>query len=163
MLEIVGKHLEVEALRRSSFDEVDSFGRSAFNRYYYATFWIVRATLEAIDPKWSSLAHKSIPDLLKGSVRKKLNKELKKAKRLGLNDGKLQHDIYTSTEGLANLMQHAYGKRVEADYYPTGKVTKVNQTLYMGTEKCSSAYHWPSKAKTSADALLNVAKQLGLT
>lgn len=165
MLELVGKHLEEEALRRSSADEVDVFGRSAFNRYYYATFWIVRATLGKFDQKWFSISHNSVPELLKGAVREKLNKELKKAERLGsgLQGGKLRHQIYSSTEGLADLMQYAYSKRVEADYGTSTKVEKIHQTLYMGSEKSSSAFHWPSKAKTFTDDLLNVSKQLGLT
>jgi len=163
VLQIVGKHLEEEALRRSSADEVDLFGRSAFNRYYYATFWIVRATLGEIDPKWSSLSHSSVPDLLTGAVRKKLKKELEKAERLGLQGGSVRNRINLSTDGLATLMRHAYSKRVEADYGISTRVTKVNQTLYLGDEKISSAFHWPSRAKTLTEDLLNVSKQLGLT
>jgi uncharacterized protein (UPF0332 family) len=161
VLEIVGKYLEEEALRRSSADEIDLFGRSAFNRYYYATYWIVRSCLVEIDPTWE-LKHKSVPELLEGQVRKKLNNELKKAERLNIQGGKLRNRIYTSTAGLAQLMRHAYSKRVEADYTASSKVTKIDQTLYMGNEKSSSAFHWPSQAKTFTDDLLNVSKQLGL-
>ena len=163
MLELVGQHLEAQALRLESKDEIDSFGRSAFNRYYYAAFWIVRSALAEIDPKWSSIAHKSIPDVLRRSVRKKLEQELKKAERTGFPGGKLRNQIQTSTETLAELMEHAYKKRVEADYSVSARVERTNEALYMGKEKCSSASHWPRRANTSAGSLLNVSKQLGIT
>ena len=163
MLELVGKHLEEQALMRDSDDDIDSFGRSAFNRYYYAAFWIVKSALAEIDPKWSSIPHKQVPEVLRGSVRNRLEKELTKAERTGFSGGRLRNQIRTSTETLAELMEHAYKKRVEADYSMSTTVKKSNQTLYMGQEKCSSASHWPHRANTSAGNLRNVSKQLGIT
>lgn len=163
LLERVGKHLEAQALRLDSEDDIDSFGRSAFNRYYYAAFWIVRAALAEIDPKWSSIAHAAVPDLLRGAVRNKLEQGLKKAERTGSRGGTLRNQIQTSTGTLAQLMEHAYKKRVEADYSISARVKKTNGALYMGAEKCSSASHWPHRANTSTRNLLNVSKQLGIT
>ena len=45
IMKIVGEKLERWALEQKAVDEKDLFGRSAFNRYYYAVFLLTREML----------------------------------------------------------------------------------------------------------------------
>ena len=61
-LRSVAEHLSTHAKVLGSGDaEADAFGRSAFNRHYYATFLTVRELLVAIDIAWAKTPHAEIP------------------------------------------------------------------------------------------------------
>ena len=118
----VAHHLQLEAVRLvpTSEADADSFARSAFNRYYYATFLCVRETLTTVDQKYdASLNHKGIPELLKGTVQRRIKAIQKKASKLG--DTSLVTDCrQTGSQNLALavMLEKAYATRVVADYTP---------------------------------------------
>jgi len=161
-METVAKHLEAEALRRTPANETDLFGRTAFNRYYYATFWIVRNAVAQIDPKWSEPSHGDLPDLLEGKFIKRFRIELKKAEALGTPITKLKIRANSSASALASLMRNAYYLRIQADYKPDAHVIKDGAVILLNDTKSSIAAEWPRKAKTLTADLLNVAKQINL-
>lgn len=161
-MELVAKHLESEALSRKSPEEIDVFGRTAFNRYYYATFWIVRNAVAKIDPKWSEPTHSDLPNLLEGAFLKLFRKEIKKAGVLGVKVEILTARSNGSAGGLASLMRHAYALRVQADYKFDAGVTKEGAVLVLKETKTSEAANWPRKAETLTSDLLDVAKRIGL-
>ena len=67
-MERVALELQRTAInRRGQIDDFDQFGRSAFNRYYYAVFLIVRDLMLEFNPRWSG-SHASIPGMLRASV-----------------------------------------------------------------------------------------------
>jgi hypothetical protein len=161
-MEIVAKHLESEALNRNSPQETDVFGRTAFNRYYYATFWIVRNAIAKIDPKWNEPSHGDLPNLLEGAFINRFRKEIKKAGVLGGKVESLNARSNSSAANLASLMRHAYALRVQADYKFDAGVTKNGAVLVMKDTKTSEAANWPRRAEMLTSDLLNVAKQIGL-
>lgn len=161
-MEIVAKHLEIEALRRTLADEIDLFGRTAFNRYYYATFWIVRNAVAQIDSKWSEPSHGDLPDLLEGKFIKRFRAELKKAEALGTPTLKLKIRANASASSLAALMRSAYYLRVQADYKPDAHAIQDGGVIVLKDTKSSIAANWPRRAETLTADLLDVARQISL-
>ena len=60
IMKIVGHHLQQEAIRRTSDAEKDVFGRSSYNRYYYAAFLTARSLFVSLDPGWEKRSMLSI-------------------------------------------------------------------------------------------------------
>jgi hypothetical protein len=58
---VVAKRLSEIALNEVSETDADAFGRSAFNRYYYASYLITRDMLRQLDPSWTRTGHSKIP------------------------------------------------------------------------------------------------------
>ena len=89
-MEVVALFLQKEAIKRvakrAAPDECDLFGRSAYNRYYYATFLCVRNVLAKLDDSWAALPHKDYPALLKGTIKDKIRKCMKRANKLDDNE-----------------------------------------------------------------------------
>ena len=73
LLPCVADHLS-KAARTTVGGEADAFGRSAFNRYYYAAFLSTRELLSMIERSWSGVPHSNIPALLENDLRATLNK-----------------------------------------------------------------------------------------
>jgi hypothetical protein len=162
-MKIVAKYLIDEALRRSLETEIDLFGKSAFNRYYYATFWIVRDTIAQIDSKWSEPSHAEIPDLLTGRFIKRFRTAIKKADGLGMKKtSNLKVAANTAASELANLMRHAYLLRIQADYKIDAHACKQGDIIILQGTKSSEAAYWPEKAETLTASLLKVAKKIEL-
>lgn len=161
-MEIVAKHLESEALSRTVASETDLFGRAAFNRYYYATFWIVRNAVAQIDPKWSEPSHGDLPNILEGPFLKRFRAEMKNAEALGTYTSKLKIRANSSASALAALMRTAYHIRVQADYKPNAHAIRHGSVIMLNETKSSIAADWPRKAQTLTANLLDVAKQINL-
>jgi len=53
----VGAALAERAVTAQVLDEADVFGRSAFNRYYYATYLITRALLRELNVRAGEIEH----------------------------------------------------------------------------------------------------------
>jgi len=83
-MKIVGDHLTGVAANRADVSECDLFGRSAFNRYYYAAYLITRDMLTQLDPAWGKTSHGGIPDLLEDSVINKIRKEARIQEKAGI-------------------------------------------------------------------------------
>jgi hypothetical protein len=118
----VGHYLQLEAIQQNGQNR-DEFARSAFNRYYYSAYLDTRALVAALDPTWASIAHKTLPELLQGTVRKKFRAEKARAEKSG--DGQLATMLdgaVRATVNLARLLSVAYSVRVVADYQPDEKV-----------------------------------------
>lgn len=147
-LEVVAEHLHQEALKRSVDVECDFFGRSSFNRYYYATFLSVKASLSRLKPEWqSNIAHASIPDLLKTSVVKELRKYKKQANNVG--DYPLVNACdraVSAANDLAKIMELGRATRVVADYHPEIRMV-INKKLLLNSVDLSQAKLWPQRAR----------------
>lgn len=158
----VAEFLKDHALRVTNLDDADLFGRSAFNRYYYATFLIVRNTLATIDSKWAEPAHKVIPDILRSAVLKKFKSQLKKNLLPTAQGHELSIQTQAAASNLANLLDRAYQLRILADYHPEIRVTKDHSVLTLDKTKSSEAATWPREAQKYSGILLNVTRKLGL-
>lgn len=148
-MEVVADHLCQEVYRRADQAEKDLFGRSAFNRYYYATFLHVRTGLRQLnDPDWFDLPHKVIPDVLKGAIRKKLSKGRVDASKVNDTDVvKLCERAKHAALELSELMKKGYATRVVADYYPEIEVSFAgDREFFLHSVGTNDARDWPQKA-----------------
>lgn len=165
-MKVVGEKLEDFALSESDSAKKDLFGRSAFNRYYYAAFLITREMLGEIDPKWKQTPHKEIPNLLQTSVRKPVVQRLKQDARKDLiTNGELstlQTKLTKATTELANLLVQAYDVRLIADYEPEKHITESNRVITLSSCKLTAANTWADRAGAYCKDIRKVWKDSGL-
>lgn len=166
-MEQVAAHLANEARVRHMAGNMDSgdndsFGRSAFNRYYYATFLVIRAGLGSLQGTWAGLPHKDIPLLLKGEIKRSLKRGLQDAKKL--SDGDVVRQCSKAIEAadeLAELTTRAYGVRVTADYNPEIRVSFDEKgTFSLNAIAVDEAKRWPYKARALVPAIISAWSQL---
>lgn len=113
----VARHLQQQAMREADDREKDLFARSFFNRYYYALFLDTQNILKDYISGLTKIAHKNVPEVLKGSVVKLLDKQRQSASKIG--DIKTVNKCLTAkslTLELADIFNIAYGVRCVADY-----------------------------------------------
>jgi hypothetical protein len=138
----VAYHLRNYACDLADAAELDLFGRSAFNRFYYACYWVIRTNLPHIVNDWTKMGHKALPDCLTGSVKKDtLNtlSRLRKAKTISDADfGRLHPRIVRSIGEIARLLEQGYSVRCTADYNPEFKATKTGNSLILDGTKLST-------------------------
>lgn len=114
----VACHLQIYAHNHYGVDR-DAYARSAYNRYYYACFLLLRDLVSDFNPDWTDTPHKSYPELLNGKITTWFKHERYKAKMAG--DNELCSMISTSLSAIpkiANIIKTAYSLRVIADYNP---------------------------------------------
>jgi hypothetical protein len=149
----VGDYLRDKAIATNA----DLFGRSAFNRYYYAAYLSARELLQELNPKWAATPHKAIPDLLEGIVVDQLKAI---AKRQG------QHGTVTSAykaaSEIANVLRTAYAVRVVADYRPNNRVDFSNGTFKLVDHSVAEAASWVRRVDGPKGTLLRLYRSLGI-
>lgn len=148
LMELVALHLENEALRRSSADGRDQFGRSAFNRYYYATFISIQRALRNHRPHWSNNGHAKLPRVLRDDVVKELRANCDKGKKVGDREiTRLCSDGISAAKALASILDEGYAIRVIADYFPDIAVDFVStKNFKLNAITVTHAHSWPSRA-----------------
>lgn len=129
--------------------DFDLFGRSSFNRYYYATFLKVRSMLGSMNPNWFSLNHAGIPDLLTGEILKTIKTIRKRGLRF--NDSEtvlICNQAEASAHELARIMKKANYVRVAADYNPDIKVTPDSHGRFqLSFVTVTEAHEWPERTQ----------------
>lgn len=158
-MERVALLLQITAIkRRASAAELDLFGRSAYNRYYYAMFLLVREMLTRMNPVWSDNAHAAIPELLVGTVIAKLKQASKRARRIGDNESvDLCSQGVAAAISLADLMKVGYASRVVADYNPEIPIVLSSGDRFtLNTVSINDAHDWPDRARRFTRIILRV-------
>lgn len=139
---IVANHLRDHACSLEAETDVDLFGRSAFNRFYYACYWEIRNNLPNIVDDWSRLRHKALPDCLEGSVKKETLRTLERLRRTHIisdsDYGRLRPRITRSIAEIAQLLRQGYSIRRIADYEPNQKTTRNGTALLLDGRKLST-------------------------
>lgn len=165
-MKVVGEQLQKWAQEKSELSEKDVFGRSAFNRYYYATFLITRETLGDLNPSWLCEKHKNIQNTLVTTVRKPVISELKKLVRQGIiNPGEgsvAENNLKIATTELSNLLNQAYDLRCIADYEPEIHVSIDKKKLLLRNYKLNTASGWPGRASAYCKTIRKVWEEAGL-
>ena len=142
----VGQHLQSHAQNVTGPDR-DAFARSAYNRYYYACFLLLRDSLRAKRASWGRCRHQQYPDLLRRKVCRGLNEARKKAVRNGETD--LLHligEAQTATREMAVIIKRAYEVRVVADYQPEIPVDfGTSSGFVLKGVDVIEARRWPTK------------------
>ncbi len=149
-MKIVGEKLGNIAISETDFVKKDLFGRSAFNRFYYAAFLEVRKMLGELDQKWKRTAHRAIPELLETGVQKRVTNVLKKNLKKGIITKKefnrFKYELLDSTNALANLLREAYDTRLIADYEPEKLIEVNGKVISLNSLKLTTAISWSSRA-----------------
>ena len=165
-MKIVGDHLAKVAAASGNSTEMDLFSRSAFNRYYYSAFLLLRDVLKSIDPAWATPTHQSLPEVLKGQVLKRLKREIKRAHEAGLipqaRGDVLYRTATTAASELSNLLISARETRRLADYEPETLVLKQAGTMKLGQYTIDRAQNWERRVDAQAKTILKIYGELGL-
>lgn len=162
-MQSVAHHLQIEAVKLvpGCAADADSYARSSFNRYYYATFLCVRSTLVRVDSKYKdSLNHRGAPDFLRGTIQKRIKAIEKKANKLG--DAPLVSECrQASSQNLsfAETLEKAYAIRVVADYTPETAVDFRSDRFTLSGVAVTEAHDWLAKANLWSSVILNIIRQ----
>ena len=165
-MRIVADKLKELALASNTDHEIDQYGRSAFNRYYYAVYLVVRRTLMNINPSWARSPHKNIPDILTGSMYTHARNQALKLERAGQLSQREKSEVIRSiricVDELSKVLQTAYEARLMADYSPEETVRRVANNLELKKYTIASAQGWPDRAERNAGQLAAKWRELGL-
>lgn len=161
-MEEVGNYLQREAIQRTDPHQRDQFGRSAFNRFYYATFIPLSVALSNMKPEWGRLPHNNVPGVLRESVIKGLKEGVKRANRVGDYDTvNVCSRAINYCHQLANLMESGYAIRVIADYNSAVPVDFTSgEDFRLASVPVSAAKQWPGKAAAYVEAISNAWRQI---
>lgn len=145
----MARFLRDEASHRENAIERDLFARSAFNRYYYATFLVTRSLLGELNNAWTAPPHASVPEILQGSVREHIKKAIRKARRVPDNKALAIFNKGTAAiRDLAETLVTANITRVVADYQPDIPIIFVTSSNYsLNNVSISTAHGWPERAR----------------
>lgn len=145
----VANFLKDQAIKNIDAEERDSFGRSAYNRFYYCSYLEVRGFLSEIEKGWGDAKHSAIPDILHANFEKKFKSEIKKAQR---NSDKelvsILSNALEATKFLKSLLEDGYASRVVADYKPEIKVIFYSNNFSLNAVDVEMAKQWPVKTQT---------------
>lgn len=148
-MERVAHHLQRAAIeRRDTPHDFDLFGRSAFNRYYYALFLVVRATVLRLNPKWEG-DHSGLPGVLVGDLYKQIGRFRTSAHRKQDKETvELCNRALAAMNELSELMRGANAVRVTADYNPQVPVIDQGSDRFtLGPTNITTAHSWPERAR----------------
>ena len=163
-MQIVAKHLELEANRRQG-EELDLFARSAFNRYYYACYRLVWQLHKTVYPEMNVPGHRDLPDKIERSLyRKFLSQFQRAAKRRLISEGKakqLRSSVRRSTSELSNVLRQSYGVRCTADYHPEILVIREGSKLVLELTSLAVAPGWVKRVNQLCSSLISEWKSLG--
>ncbi|ELD7983152.1 hypothetical protein ACE3IL_07530 [Enterobacter hormaechei subsp. steigerwaltii] len=170
VLHLVADHLAKQAnsTRRKGEGHTvlaDAYGRSAFNRYYYACFLNVREFVSTIDSNWGKVKHAEVPTLLRVSVNKKIDIELKKSERIGdLTQGEYQSKksmLLTSLDNMASTMSLAYTIRGVVDYEPEIEMIFSDGCFSINTTSVASAKGWLQTINVERAKVAKIMREVG--
>lgn len=165
LMRCVADHLKLQVFKVEDPDERDSYGRSAFNRYYYATFLIVRAGLRRmgrVSPT-GEIPHASIPEMLSGSIYNTLKKSCHEAKKIGDSDTISVLSLGAeAAKTLASLMNTARSSRTTADYHPEKPIVISGHGFSLLTISSETAQNWPHKAELLINRIEAAWRQLDI-
>lgn len=154
-MEAVALHLQQEAVKRDEDTGRDLFGRSAYNRYYYATYLTVRALISMLNAQWKNLPHSDYPSLLEGKLLEEIKRGKKRAQKL--SDGQtiqICQQAQHAAHCLADVMKKGNAARVIADYHPDVAVNFISGGRFaLNGVDISDAHQWPSRASAWSDSI----------
>ena len=158
-LEVVARHLRDQALVLKGTGEGALFGRSAFNRFYYSAYLLTKQHLLPVFPGLPG-KHADLPNYLRGSVAKELNRRKNQARRVeDQTTLMLVQGARKAAIELADLLTVGYSARVVADYEPEVDVNFYDHGFALNEVRVTEAESWPHKAKQFALLVGNAMRQ----
>ncbi len=162
----VAKHLEMHSIGLKDAVDIDLFGRSAFNRFYYSAYWTVRDSLSPIRPSISKQPHKNMPIYLKNSFKNYLLKKctvLESKKIIKPSESKrIQSIIRSQLMSISSSLENAYYVRCIADYYLEEKAILIGNKIRLGGMSSSDVSSIDTKVKSATDTLVKTCHENGL-
>lgn len=164
-MQVVGNYLSNFAMSiRGTSPDDGLFARSAFNRYYYATFLASRQLLIETTGT-EGLPHKALPEYLIGQFHKVLKRQIQVGFKSGVisnsDRARMLTTLRHNTQLLSDLLVTAYAVRVLADYQPDFPVEVKGDTYSLGTSTLSTASNWAARAQMHCKNLHKIWKDLG--
>jgi hypothetical protein len=160
----VGDRLVDIAMKSASLDEVDLFGRSAINRYYYACFLEVRKAVKTISPG-TEIKHKQLPIHLRKKFAQYVRSEIYRLQSQGLiSEGRAiahRRRLNTLASDLANLLEYAYKARVIADYVPESRAVRESGAIRLREVTSGRARDWFREASQCVSGMMKLWNELG--
>lgn len=165
-MKVVGEKLGAWALVENDNSVKDLFGRSAYNRFYYASFLIAREMLGEFNPSWKYTPHSEIPILLGNAIKTPVKNALKKAVRQGIvsktEESALLNKLNIASSELANLLREAYEIRVIADYKPETRINVEKSVISLEGCRLTTANGWSSRVSAYCKTIRQVWGGCGL-
>lgn len=164
-LHTVGAHLAHQAVaERGSL--ADAYGRSAFNRYYYAAYLATRELLAAVDSRWTRQPHSEIPELLESAFVRRMQAEAKALARAGaiseLDRQRVSRQAAVAAASMAATLRTAYAIRVTSDYEPQTTVCFDSGTFSLAARSEGEARAWLAEIERARANIMRLLQELGL-
>lgn len=161
-MEDVAQHLQREAVTRADPAQRDVFARSAFNRFYYATFIPLSRSLAAMKVQWAELPHKDVPAVLRGAVIRELKQGRQRAQRLGDKETEAMCARAISyCHEVATILEAGYAVRVAADYKMEIRIDfSSGADFRLSNVPVSTARQWPARVLAYVDSISTAMRQL---
>lgn len=162
----VADHLATYAKSLDPAQNADACGRSAFNRYYYASYLAVRELLGRLDAAWATQPHSGIPELLEKALVKRLKAQAKRLVDQGLlthsKEQVLMNQAKQASGEIASLLRSAYAVRVAADYEPNQHVSFEKSGFTLLGHSDAEARQWRARIEREKGKLISISTELGI-
>jgi hypothetical protein len=164
-LHSVGEHLAQRAVAETGV-LADAFGRSAFNRYYYAAYLATRELLGAVEPRWTAQSHSEIPELLEKAFVRRIQGQAKALARSGaITDAdrlRVSRQAASAAASMAATLRTAYAIRVTSDYEPQTTVCFGGGTFTLVNRTEGEARAWLTEIVRARATVTRILQELGL-
>lgn len=142
-----------------------AYGRTSFNRYYYACYLSARDLVKQLLPG-TKFQHGEAPDLIEKNVVKLIKQKSQKQHKDGLISFGDNSRIITTTNQsaaeIARILKVGYLIRGIADYEPEVNVIFENDTFSLEKHTESEANSWLGSVDLHKGKILRNAKELGI-
>lgn len=163
-LHFVGTALSERAMATNG-DIADAFGRSAFNRYYYAAYLEVRDLLVRFNSDWD-VKHANAPKYLEENLQEIFRREIKRQERIHLlthaQGKRITSAVSSSGSAIAQVLRVAYKVRAISDYEPDEPVKFDEATFHLDSHSEGEAKAWLRTVETHKSRILRHGKELEL-
>lgn len=163
-LHLVGTTLSAEA-RKSEGGIADAYGRSAFNRYYYAAYLTVRDLLIKFNPSWD-VSHSDAPNLVESTLPALVRKTARKLQKNNVlshaDEKRISSGVASAGAAIAEVMRIAYKVRVISDYRPEEQVTFDKATFHLDAHSEGDARAWLGIVEMHKGRILRLGKEIEL-
>ncbi|WP_302409122.1 hypothetical protein [Comamonas kerstersii] len=142
-----------------------AYGRTSFNRYYYACYLSARDLVKTLIPG-IAFQHGEAPQLLEVNVVNLITKSLEQQSKKGLipagEAARKKASVHQSAAEISRILKVGYMIRGIADYEPEVVVVFEHNTFSLEKHTESEASSWLRSVEIHKGKILHLAKELGI-